>query len=85
MVTLRDACGFGWMAMDEITVQVNATDRHLPVTDTAVMTADNLVVVRGAASAVLCWLVGRPVSAPADLTVSRSGQPWRLPRLRPWA
>lgn len=67
---------------DQITVQVEVTGRHPAGTDGAV-TADDLVI-RGAASAVLCWLVGRPVPG-ADLTVSRSGHPWPLPSLRPWA
>lgn len=40
---------------DEITVQVQVTDRHLAETDAAATTADDLVVVCGAASAVLCW------------------------------
>lgn len=71
--------------VDEITVQVHVTDRDQPVADTAATTADDRVVVRGAAAAVLCWLLGRPVPAPDDLIVSRSGQPWRLPCLRPWA
>lgn len=67
----------------EVAVKVQVTGRHVAGTDTAPTTADDLVV-RGAASAVLCWLVGRPVPA-ADLTVSRSGGPWPLPSLRPWA
>ncbi|HEX6525117.1 MAG TPA: maleylpyruvate isomerase N-terminal domain-containing protein [Streptosporangiaceae bacterium] len=71
--------------IDEITVQVQTTDRHQAPADTAAMTADDPVVVRGAASAVLCWLAGRPVPAAADLTVSRSGQRCPLPRLRPMA
>ena len=33
----------------------------------------------------MCWLLGRPIPATADPTVSRSGKPWRLPRLCPWA
>jgi maleylpyruvate isomerase len=70
---------------EEITGQVQVTDRNPPATDTAAMTADDRVVVRGAGGAVLCWLLGRPVPAPADLTISRSGLPWRLPCLRPWA
>lgn len=68
---------------DEIAVQVQLTDRQ-PAGTAAATTADD-VVVRGAASAVLCWLVGRPAPAAADLIVSRSGRPWPLPRLRPWA
>jgi maleylpyruvate isomerase len=70
---------------DEITVQVQTTDRYPAVTGTATRIADDLVIVRGPASDVLCWLLGRPIPAAADLTVSRSGKPWRLPRLRPWA
>jgi maleylpyruvate isomerase len=68
---------------DEITVQVQVTDRHPAATDAAATTADDLIV-RGSASAALCWLVGRPIPSAAGLTVSRSGQPWPLPRLRPW-
>lgn len=70
---------------DEITVQAEATDRDPAVTAMAASTADDHVIVRGPASAVLCWLLGRPASAEADLVASRSGEPCRLPRLRPWA
>ncbi len=71
---------------DELTVQVQLADRPEPEPEppaAAASAAD--LVVRGPASAVLCWLAGRPVPAAADLTVSRSGRPWPLPRLRPWA
>jgi maleylpyruvate isomerase len=64
---------------DQITVQAEATDRDLAVT----AGAGDLVIVRGPASALLCWLLGRP--AAVGLTVTRSGQPWPMPRLRPWA
>jgi maleylpyruvate isomerase len=70
---------------DQITVQVDVTDRPSARTGTAAITADDAVLIRGTASAVLCWLAGRPAPAAADLSVSRSGQPWPLPRLRPWA
>jgi hypothetical protein len=43
---------------DEITVQVQVTDRHLAETDAAAATADDLVVICGSASAVLCWPPG---------------------------
>jgi maleylpyruvate isomerase len=68
---------------DKVTVQVQVVDRHWPQSSTAT-TSDDPVVVRGTASAVLCWLVGRPVP-PADLAASRSGQSWPLPRLHSWA
>ena len=70
---------------DEITVQAETTDRDPAVTAVAACTADDQVIVRGPASAVLCWLLGRPAAAEADLAVRRSGEPWRLPRLGPWA
>jgi maleylpyruvate isomerase len=69
----------------EITVQAETTDRHPAVTAMAASTPDDHVIVRGPASAVLCWLIGRPAAAEADLAVSRSGESWQLPRLRPWA
>jgi maleylpyruvate isomerase len=69
----------------EITVRVEIVDCDSPVTETTASATDELVVVRGSASAVLCWLLGRASAAAAGLAVTRSGQPWRLPRLRPWA
>lgn len=63
-------------------VQVQVVDRHWPQISTAA-TSDP-VVVAGVASAVLCWLIGRPV-LPAELAVSRSGQSWPLPYLSSWA
>ena len=69
----------------ELTVQVQTTDRDRPVTATAANAAGELVIVRGPSSAVLCWLLGRVCAAAADLEVTRSGQAWHLPRLRPWA
>jgi maleylpyruvate isomerase len=69
---------------DQVTVQVQVVDRHWPQRSPAT-TSDDPVVVRGTASAVLCWLVGRPVTAAADLAASRSDQSWPLPRLRSWA
>ncbi len=68
----------------EIAVQVEAIDRGPPVT-TAASATEKLVIVRGPASAVLCWLLGRASAAAADLEVTRSGQAWQLPRLRAWA
>jgi maleylpyruvate isomerase len=44
----------------------------------------DVVVVRGPAAALACWLAGRPAGA-AELTVTRGGRPWPLPVLRPWA
>jgi len=70
---------------DGITIQVQVTDRDWPQAGAMATETDDLVVVRGTASAVLCWLTGRPVPAAAGLTASRSGQGWPLPRLRPWA
>jgi maleylpyruvate isomerase len=69
---------------DQTIVQVRATDRPWTRTATEATTAGDAVIVSGAASAILCWLAGRPVPT-AALTVSRSGQHWPLPRLRPWA
>ncbi len=69
----------------EITVQVETIDHDLPVTAIPVNAAKDLVIVRGPASAVLCWLLGRASAAAGDLEVTRSGQPWQLPRLRAWA
>jgi maleylpyruvate isomerase len=69
----------------EVAVQVQVTGQNWPLASAAAATSDDPVVVRGAASAVLCWLAGRPVPAAADLTACRSGQNWPLPRLRPWS
>ncbi len=71
----------------EFTVQVGTIDRDPPVTATATAAsaAAGLVIVRGPASALLCWLLGRASAAAADLEVTRSGQAWQLPRLRAWA
>lgn len=69
----------------EITVQVQTIDRDPPVTATAASADGEPVIVRGPSSAVLCWLLGRTRTAAADLDVTRSGQAWQLPRLRPWA
>jgi maleylpyruvate isomerase len=69
----------------EITVQIQTTDRDPPVTATAASAAGEPVVVRGPSSAVLCWLLGRPSAAAADLETTCSGQAWQLPRLRAWA
>jgi maleylpyruvate isomerase len=70
---------------EEITVQVETTDRDPPATATTAGTTGEPVTVRGPASAVLCWLLGRASAAAADLEVTRCGQAWRLPRLRAWA
>ena len=69
----------------EIAVQVEIIDRDRPVTAAAANAAGDLVIVRGPASAVLCWLLGRASAAAGDLEVTRSGQAWQLPRLRAWA
>lgn len=69
---------------DEVSVQVQVTDRHRPPAGAVSTASDDPVVIRGAASAVLCWLTGRPLPA-ADPTASRSGQNWPLPQLRPWS
>lgn len=62
-------------------VQVQVTDRLAG--ESAPGVSSGAVVVRGAASAVVCWLAGRPVTG--DLTICRFGRPWPLPHLRPWA
>jgi hypothetical protein len=69
----------------EITVQVQTTDRDPPITATAASAAGEPVIVRGPSSAVLCWLMGRPSAAAADLETTCSGQAWQLPPLRAWA
>jgi maleylpyruvate isomerase len=69
---------------DEITGQVQVTGRHWPQAGAAATASGDPVVIRGAASAVLCWLAGRPVPAD-DLTASRSGQKRPLTTLRPWS
>ena len=75
----------GTRLTDETNVMVETAGRQWPEADTTGMTSEDPVVVRGTASAVLCWLAGRSVPAAADLTASRSGQNWALPRLRPWS
>jgi maleylpyruvate isomerase len=70
---------------DGVAAQVQVTGRDWPLASTEATTSDGPLVVRGAASAVLCWLTGRPVPAAADLTASRSGQHCPLPQLRPWS
>jgi maleylpyruvate isomerase len=70
---------------DEVTVRAETTDRDPAGTAATASTPGDHVIVRGPASAVLCWLIGRSAAAEADLAVSRSGEPCRLPRLRPWA
>lgn len=70
---------------EETAVQVETIDRDPPVTAMTASTAGEPVIVRGPASAVLCWLLGRACAAAADLDVTRSGQAWPLPRLRAWA
>lgn len=69
---------------DQITVRAQATDHEVAATATAPGAAGDLVIVSGPASAVLCWLPGRPATA-GSLTVTRAAKPWILPRLRPWA
>ena len=69
----------------QIAVQAETIDRDPPVRATAADAAEDLVIVRGHASAVLCWLLGRASAAAGDLEVTRSGQAWQLPRLRAWA
>jgi maleylpyruvate isomerase len=70
---------------DETIVQVHTAGWQWTQTDTTATASGDPVVVRGAASAVLCWLAGRQLPATADLTASRSGQDWPLPRLLPWS
>jgi maleylpyruvate isomerase len=70
---------------DKITVQVQTPGRQWTQASTAAPASDDPVIVRGTASAVLCWLTGRPVPAAADLTTSRSGRDCPLPQLRPWS
>jgi maleylpyruvate isomerase len=69
---------------DEIAVRAEVTDRDAAAADLVAGTVDDPVIVRGPASAILCWLLGRPASG-ADLVVTRSGHPWPLPRLHSWA
>lgn len=69
----------------QIAVQAETIDRDPPVRATTADAAEDLVIVRGHASAVLCWLLGRASAAAGDLEVTRSGQARQLPRLRAWA
>jgi maleylpyruvate isomerase len=69
----------------QIAVQAETIDRDPPVRATTADATGDLVIVRGPASAVLCWLLGRACAAADDLGVTRSGQAWQLPRLRAWA
>ena len=68
-----------------ITVEVQAAGRKWTYASAAAPASGDPVVIRGPASAVLCWLTGRPVPAAADLTASRSDQLCPLPQLRPWS
>jgi maleylpyruvate isomerase len=68
-----------------IPVQVETTDRDPAAIATTASTTEDLVIVRGPASAVLSWLIGRASAAAGDLEVTRSGQAWQLPRLQAWA
>jgi maleylpyruvate isomerase len=70
---------------EETTVHLEIIDRDPPLTATTASTTGEPVTVRGPASAILCWLLGRASAAAADLRVARRGQPWQLPRLRAWA
>jgi maleylpyruvate isomerase len=67
---------------DEVAVRVETADGQWAWARAG---AGDVVVVRGAASAVLCWLAGRPVPVATELAVGRGGQPCPLPRLRPWS
>lgn len=69
----------------QIAVQAETSDRDPPVRATTANATEDLVIVRGPASAVLCWLLGRASAAADDLGVTRFGQAWQLPRLRAWA
>ncbi len=69
----------------EVTVQVQAAGRQWTCASAAAPASGDPVVIRGPASAVLCWLTGRPVPAAAGLTARRSGQHCPLPQLRPWS
>jgi maleylpyruvate isomerase len=69
----------------QIDVHVETIDRDPPVTAATANATEDLVTVRGPASAVLCWLLGRASAAAADLEVTRCGQAWQVPRLRAWA
>lgn len=66
-------------------VQVQIIDRDPSAGATTANVTKDLVIVRGPASAVLCWLIGRASAAAADLEAIRSGRAWQLPRLRAWA
>jgi len=69
---------------DEISVRVEAADRGQPTTAATTSATGEPVTVRGPASAILCWLLGRAAAA-AGLEATRCGRAWRLPRLRAWA
>jgi maleylpyruvate isomerase len=72
------------------TVRLEVIDRGAPAAGPAAAgpadaATGEPVIVRGPASAVLCWLLGRPSAAAPDLAVTRGGQARQLPRLRAWA
>ena len=71
--------------LGETDVQVHTAGQQWTRAGATATTSGDPVVIRGEASAVLCWLAGRTPPAMADLTASRSGQDWPLPRLRPWS
>jgi maleylpyruvate isomerase len=70
---------------DKTPVRVQADDREWTQASAAAGPSDDPVIVRGVASAVLTWLIGRPVPATANLIASRSGRHCPLPQLRPWS
>lgn len=70
---------------DERAVQVQTDGQQWTFVGAAGAAPGDPVVVRGAAPAVLCWLVGRPVQAAADVTATWSGRSCPLPQLRPWS
>jgi maleylpyruvate isomerase len=75
----------GTRLADGITVQIQTPERQWTQASVAAPVSGDPVVVRGAASAVLHWLTGRPVPAAADLTASRASRNCPLPSLRTWS
>ena len=71
--------------VDEIAVRVETNDGGWTRSWAGAGASGDDVLVRGTASAVLCWLLGRPTPVGDALGASVSGRPCPLPGLRPWA
>ena len=72
---------------EEITVQVETIDREPPVTATTASTTEEPVIIRGSASAVLCWRTPAKADTTVWLATARpellgTGKFWHDPRTR---